>query len=181
MCGRVLANTMADQPEGEQLDRRGFVHTGSQAVMAIGLCAGYGTLAAMAGRYLYPEGDDDEWLFVSDAASISFGVAAVDFESPSGVRVAVTRVREAKDGAADRAENFLALSSICPHLGCRVHWEPQNDRFFCPCHNGVFDRSGAPVSGPPAAADQALPTYRLQMVDGALYIRMPAAGLRSQA
>ena len=116
--------------------------------MAIGLVAGYGTFAGFAGRYLYPEGDDDEWLFVADAAGVEAG-SALAFVSPTGVQVAVTRVQSAAEGAAEQADNFLALSSVCPHLGCRVHWEPQNDRFFCPCHNGVFDPSGAPVSGPP--------------------------------
>lgn len=170
---------MADQPPGEQLDRRGFVHAGSQAAMAIGLCGGYGTFAALAGRYLYLKRDDNEWLFVSDAKSITVG-AALEFVSPTGVQVAVTRVHPLGDGESDGAGNFLALSSVCPHLGCRVHWEPQNDRFFCPCHNGVFDPSGAPVSGPPAAANQSLSAYELQVVDGALYIRMPGAVLRSQ-
>ena len=54
------------------------------------------------------------------------------------------------------ARGFRAFSSVCPHLGCKVHWEADNERFFCPCHNGVFDADGEPVSGPPADAGQRL-------------------------
>ena len=79
------------------------------------------------------------------------------------------------------ADSFLALSSICPHLGCRVHWEASNNRFFCPCHNGVFDPNGKATGGPPAADGQDLPHYALQVVDGALYIEMPISTIGKQA
>jgi Rieske Fe-S protein len=71
------------------------------------------------------------------------------------------------------ADQFLALSSICPHLGCRVHWEPRNDRFFCPCHNGAFDAEGQPIAGPPKSDDQHLPQYPLMVAEGLLYIEVP--------
>jgi Rieske Fe-S protein len=46
-------------------------------------------------------------------------------------------------------EDITALSSICPHLGCPVTWHPDRSQFVCPCHTGVFDKSGQKVSGPP--------------------------------
>jgi Rieske Fe-S protein len=49
-----------------------------------------------------------------------------------------------------------AFSSVCPHLGCRVHWESNMNEFFCPCHKGVFNRNGVAISGPPAKAGQSL-------------------------
>lgn len=49
-----------------------------------------------------------------------------------------------------------AFSSVCPHLGCRVHWESYKNEFFCPCHKGVFNTNGVAISGPPAAAGQSL-------------------------
>jgi len=66
-----------------------------------------------------------------------------------------------------------ALSSTCPHLGCQVRWEAQNDRFFCPCHNGVFDQSGVATAGPPGEAGQSLPKYELKVEDGLLHIAVP--------
>jgi Rieske Fe-S protein len=155
----------------EAADRRAFV-VGSSIVMATGLAAGYGTFFVMAGRYLYPSGANRMWLFVTSAASVAPG-DSLPFESPGGVKVTIKRQAEVAKPSEPQSDEFVALSSICPHLGCRVHWEPQNNRFFCPCHNGVFDPEGKPVSGPPAAAHQSLPQYPLQIVDGGLYIEMP--------
>jgi nitrite reductase/ring-hydroxylating ferredoxin subunit len=43
-----------------------------------------------------------------------------------------------------------AFSQKCTHLGCVVFWQAEQDRLFCPCHEGVFDpRSGDPTAGPP--------------------------------
>lgn len=49
-----------------------------------------------------------------------------------------------------------AFSSVCPHLGCRVHWDSDKNEFFCPCHKGVFNSNGVAISGPPAKAGQSL-------------------------
>ena len=43
-------------------------------------------------------------------------------------------------------ESVLALDARCTHLGCNVRY--REGEFRCPCHNGVFDKSGEPVSGP---------------------------------
>lgn len=171
---------MAVAPSDDATSRRWFVATGSTIAMATGLAAGYGTFFVMAGRYLYPSGANRVWLFVTDAARIPPG-GSLPFESPGGVKVTIKRQAEAAPAREPHSDEFVALSSICPHLGCRVHWEPQNNRFFCPCHNGVFDPEGQPVSGPPAAAHQSLPQYPLQIVDGGLYIEMPRESLGGSA
>jgi Rieske Fe-S protein len=49
----------------------------------------------------------------------------------------------------DNGRDFIAMSNICTHLGCRVRWISDQEEFFCPCHNGVFDKQGKVVSGPP--------------------------------
>jgi len=84
----------------------------------------------------------------------------------------------ARQVARTAAEDFLALSSVCSQLGCRVHRESQNDRFFSPCHNGAFDRDGKPISGPPQAANQSLVGFPLKLENGllALYYQPPTFG-----
>lgn len=52
-------------------------------------------------------------------------------------------VRRSEEGAVE------ALSLVCTHLGCTVEWQPDNGQFYCPCHEGKFDRDGRPVAGPP--------------------------------
>ncbi|MFV0316445.1 MAG: ubiquinol-cytochrome c reductase iron-sulfur subunit [Microthrixaceae bacterium] len=43
-----------------------------------------------------------------------------------------------------------AFSQKCTHLGCVVFWQADEDRLFCPCHEGVFDPvTGDPTAGPP--------------------------------
>ncbi len=46
-------------------------------------------------------------------------------------------------------DKFKVFSGVCTHLGCIIKWEENKNRFFCPCHQGVFDPSGKVVSGPP--------------------------------
>ena len=130
--------------------------------------------AYMLGEFVYPAaGKSRGWLFVCTVDTLAEG-EALDFTSPTGAKVVVAR-----QGAGTAAEDFLALSSVCPHLGCRVHWEVQNDRFFCPCHNGAFDRDGKPVSGPPQAANQSLVRFPLKVENGLLFLEVPLESIAS--
>jgi Rieske Fe-S protein len=53
--------------------------------------------------------------------------------------------------------SVVALSSVCTHLGCRVSWNADAEELRCPCHGGVFDRTGAVKAGPPPAPLATLP------------------------
>ena len=44
---------------------------------------------------------------------------------------------------------IFARSLLCTHQGCEVRWRADLGRYRCPCHQGLFDASGQPVSGPP--------------------------------
>jgi menaquinol-cytochrome c reductase iron-sulfur subunit len=68
----------------------------------------------------------------------------------------------------DDGRNYVALSNVCTHLGCRVRWVEGEQQFFCPCHNGVFDKAGLVVSGPPP---RPLDPYPVKVEDGQLYIQ----------
>ena len=46
-------------------------------------------------------------------------------------------------------EGFLALYHKCTHLGCTVPWIAEEDRFNCPCHQGIYNKKGEVLSGPP--------------------------------
>jgi Rieske Fe-S protein len=160
-------------------ERRDFLSTFSTIAMAGGLAAGYGTFAALAVRYVFPTDVETPWLYVAPAAEIGPGESLV-YESPVGVKVTIARRPNGQE-SVDPAEQFIALSSICPHLGCRVHWESHNKRFFCPCHNGVFDPEGQPVSGPPKSAGQELSRYPLKVEDGLLYIAISTGSVGGSA
>jgi len=168
---------MADSshPEGDgPQDRRAFLDKTSKAAMTAGLVTGYGGLGAIAVRYLYPARPDElTWQYVTKADDIPEG-GAVRYRGPAGETINIAR-----QGRGGDVENFIALSSTCPHLGCQVRWEGQNNRFFCPCHNGVFDPSGVATEGPPADAGQTLSRYPLKVEGGLLHIAVPMGRLAS--
>ena len=64
-------------------------------------------------------------------------------------------------------QSFTAMSNICTHLGCRVRWIPDDRKFACPCHNGVFGEDGSVISGPPP---RPLDRYQTKVENGFLFI-----------
>lgn len=36
----------------------------------------------------------------------------------------------------------------CPHMGCRLEWNPEEETYDCPCHGSRFDKEGHLVDGP---------------------------------
>ncbi|MEQ8767710.1 MAG: ubiquinol-cytochrome c reductase iron-sulfur subunit [Planctomycetota bacterium] len=157
-----------ERPETvERAPRRSALTRIASWTMAGGLLAGYGAFAAIAGRYLYPARKARKgWMFVRELAAFGNGDSVV-YRTPGGARVSIARV-----GTKGTADDFIALSSTCPHLGCQVHWEGPRNRFFCPCHNGAFDPKGRPIEGPPAEAGQSLPRYALKVENELLYIEV---------
>jgi len=93
---------------------------------------------------------------------------SLPFTTPSGATAAIARQAVSGD-----VSDFIALSSTCPHLGCKVHWEGPKSRFFCPCHSGAFDPTGKAIAGPPADAGQSLLRYPLKIENGLLFIEVP--------
>lgn len=64
-------------------------------------------------------------------------------------------------------DEFVAFSQKCTHLACSVYYQAEQDRLFCPCHDGVFEpRGGEPIAGPP---QRRLPRISLEVRDGVLY------------
>ncbi|KAA3615210.1 MAG: ubiquinol-cytochrome c reductase iron-sulfur subunit [Planctomycetota bacterium] len=157
-----------EETRPEQPGRRSFLSSASTFLMFGGLAAGYGACAGVAGRFLYPAKPREKaWQFVVQIKKMKVG-EALTYQIPGGEGVTVAR-----QGSGETEADFIALSSTCPHLGCQVKWEARNNRFFCPCHNGVFDPSGKGVSGPPGDAEQSLPAYPLKAVNGLLFIEVP--------
>ena len=49
----------------------------------------------------------------------------------------------------ENGRDFVAMSNVCTHLGCRVRWVEDERKFYCPCHVGIFDEDGNVLAGPP--------------------------------
>jgi menaquinol-cytochrome c reductase iron-sulfur subunit len=66
------------------------------------------------------------------------------------------------------AGQFRILSPICPHLGCSVRWEDDQNKFVCPCHSGSFTAEGARIAGPPP---RSMDSLEAKVEDGVLKVR----------
>ena len=129
--------------------------------MSVGLAASYGLGLAYFVRFLFPV-KRERWreLFVATLDEIPPG-SSRQFVDPTGSETFVHNL----------GGEFVALSNICPHLGCKVHYRAAEQRFVCPCHQGVFDATGQPISGPPKQENMALKRQEVVVRSGAVYIR----------
>jgi menaquinol-cytochrome c reductase iron-sulfur subunit len=155
--------------EERQITRREF---SSIAIWAIGglITVGIGlpALAYIVGPSL-ERSATDEWLHLGAASKVEIGL-------PTLFKVKIQRkagwiVNEEELSvyvSTEDGRTFTAMSNICTHLGCRVRWVADKKEFFCPCHNGVFDKDGAVVSGPPP---KPLNRYEIKAENGQLSIR----------
>lgn len=142
----------------EQPDRRRFlagVINSAQALIGGALAVVFG------GALLSPSirRREENWLEAGSLATLAN-------DEPTAVTLRIAR----QDGyrqVVERQVIFLvkvaedevrALSSTCTHLGCRVSWDSSTEQLRCPCHGGVYDRTGAVVAGPPPAPLDTLPT-----------------------
>jgi glycine/D-amino acid oxidase-like deaminating enzyme/nitrite reductase/ring-hydroxylating ferredoxin subunit len=43
---------------------------------------------------------------------------------------------------------LYAVSNVCPHMGCKVHWNSVETSWDCPCHGSRFRPDGTVIEGP---------------------------------
>jgi len=144
----------------EKLDRREAMISLS---MAAGLVLSCGTAAFYGLRYLFGR--------QAPARKVSVPVAVTD-DVPEGRSLLREDLSGRKFLLVRRGEGVRAFSTTCTHLGCQVHWKPEEKTFFCPCHDGVFDADGNPVSGPPPAP---LAQYPVELRGSTVFVTMPGA------
>lgn len=159
-----------ENPPPEPASRRGFI---TWVFMIAGLLAGYGTGALHFFKYLVPLRSERRRreMFIGTLADINVGSTRT-VRDPRGSEIIVARISDNPD---DPVKGFRALSTKCPHLGCRIHWEAGKDRFRCPCHEGIFSADGKAISGPPAQEKKNLIEYdvRVNRRNGWVFVMVP--------
>lgn len=152
----------------QYLSRRNFM---SASIFAIGGLIGVG-IGVPAVYYLVgpamQEGETEEWIPLGSTSKVELG-------TPTLFKANIQRqtgwiVNEEEISVfvlTDNGRDFIAMSNICTHLGCRVRWISEQGQFFCPCHNAAFDKNGEVVSGPPP---QPLDRYQVKVEDGQLFV-----------
>lgn len=144
----------------DDIGRRRFL---SQAVMGFGALFGLGLLAVRFAQFLVPapKPKRTEAVLIGSEAKVPMGEAiALDL---GGQKMMVLRTDE----------GVVAFSRRCTDLGCLVSWNKERQQFVCPCHQGVFDKTGRNIAGPPPR-----PLDRLEVVKrgGQLYVRIETMG-----
>ncbi|MFN8486053.1 MAG: Rieske (2Fe-2S) protein [Caldilineaceae bacterium] len=143
-----------DVPKSEQqgMGRRRFLETGAwTALGAVGI-----TLLGTGGRFIVGDALKDQaaqWVSVGAITELVAG--QVHKATYTLRRKDAWRTVEEKGLLyifSQDGTTYTALSAICTHLGCNVHFEEETGGFRCPCHDAHFSQAGEVVSGPPRRA-----------------------------
>lgn len=70
-------------------------------------------------------------------------------------------------------DEVTAHSLWCTHQGCEVKWDGEQKKYFCPCHEGVYNAKGIPISGPPP---RRLDQLQVTVADGVATITTADSG-----
>jgi menaquinol-cytochrome c reductase iron-sulfur subunit len=151
-----------------KVKRRDFLAIATSAIGGlIGAALAIPAVAYVVGPALQRTGEG-EWIRLGSTSKVELGIPTLfkaQIERKSGWIVnqeEITAYVLTQDG-----REFIAMSNICTHLGCRVRWVGDQGRFFCPCHNAVFDKDGAVVAGPPP---RPLDRYEVKVEDDQILI-----------
>lgn len=104
-----------------------------------------GKLLAQATRLVHASADAVKGL-VADRARPSAG-SIEDIRAGEGAVVKVGGEQLAV--FRDESGEVHALSPVCRHMGCIVHWNNAEKTWDCPCHGGRYDALGHVIMGPP--------------------------------
>lgn len=134
-----------------EMNRRSFLSTSWRI--------GFGLLAAA--------GVVTSWDLLKPRLAAGFDIV-VRTVAPEAVPAAgVVEVPEARGYLVNIDGEIVALSEVCSHLGCRVPYIAETDRFECPCHGSKFARTGAYIEGP---APRGMDEYATEVVEGVIEI-----------
>lgn len=134
-------------------DRRRFLKI---ATCALGGGVGAAVVIPAARYVLYPVGRRTVTAAAEPIDAIALdALGPVPIKVPlvaSSVRDAWATATDVALGAAwvrrDEQGKVHALSSVCPHLGCAVAFDPAAKEFKCPCHDSAFTAAGEKIRGP---------------------------------
>ena len=134
-----------------EMTRRSFLSTAWKV--------GFGLLAAA--------GVVTSWDLLKPHLAAGFDAVVRTIKPDAVPATGVVEVRDARGYLVNIDGDILAFSEVCTHLGCRVPFVDENDRFECPCHGSKCTRAGDYIEGP---APRGMDGYATEVVDGVIEI-----------
>jgi menaquinol-cytochrome c reductase iron-sulfur subunit len=168
-CGQKIKIREIVMPEEKKIERKTFLGIATWAIGGlISLGMGIPAISYIIGPSFQKSGDQ-EWIRLGPSSKVELG-------TPTLFKTTIQRqtgwiVNDEEISAylyTEQGREYVALSNICTHLGCKVRWINDQSQFFCPCHNAAFDKEGKVVSGPPP---RPLDRYQVKIEDDQIYIQ----------
>ncbi|UWX57939.1 Rieske 2Fe-2S domain-containing protein [Chlorobaculum sp. MV4-Y] len=120
---------------GVDFERRGFLHK---------IVGGVGAIVAVSALYPVVKYIIPPVKKIKIVNSMTVGKAS---EVPNGTGK-IYQFNEDKVIVVNHGGNLTAVSAVCTHLGCLVHWDEAADQLACPCHGAKYTQTGQIISGP---------------------------------
>ena len=121
--------------KGVDFERRGFLH---KIVGGVGAVVAVSALYPVT-RFIIPPAKT-----VKVVNEITAGKAA---EVADGTGK-IYQFNEDKVIVVNKGGSLTAVSAVCTHLGCLVHWDNAANQLACPCHGAKYKQTGDIISGP---------------------------------
>jgi menaquinol-cytochrome c reductase iron-sulfur subunit len=146
--------------QGESMTRRTVFSIGVQAVGGVAVAAVALPAVGFAVAPLFEE-ESSPWQAVGPTSDFSQDtyrpvvITAVEGIGETGKTTAFVRqgnpdLTGLPSGyQQESADEYIAISTRCAHLGCPVNFVGAARNFICPCHGGVYGFLGERIGGPP--------------------------------
>ncbi|MGA8218478.1 MAG: Rieske (2Fe-2S) protein, partial [Solirubrobacterales bacterium] len=147
--------------EGESMNRRAAFTIG---VQALGGIAGAAIVLPAIGFAAAPlfEQEKEPWQAVGSTSDFTADtyrtvvITAVEGIGETGKTTVYVRrgnpdPKLTQNGKypPETADEYIAITTRCAHLGCPVRYVQAAGNFICPCHGGVYGFLGERIGGPP--------------------------------
>lgn len=157
-----------DESKDKELGRRNFMKVAIAGIGGvIGAAFGLPAIPYIMGPALQQE--SDTWIQLGSISKVELNIPTL-FKKTIETQTGWINTEEEISVyvLTSNGQDYVVMSNVCTHLGCRVRWIPEKDGFFCPCHNGVFSKDGNVVAGPPP---RPLDRFESKVEDGVIFIK----------
>jgi cytochrome b6-f complex iron-sulfur subunit len=151
--GQLAEESGQPAPKAGRLTRRNFIQVGMGILSALAVLE----IGGLSLLFLRPRKRTEEFSGVIEAGPVE------DFApgSVTGYKRGNFYLICSQEGG------FLAVYRRCPHLGCSVNYDPDQEGFVCPCHASSFDFHGDNQSPP---VPRALDTFEVSIQEGRVMV-----------